>query len=48
VAVIALFAIQIALRKEVQHDPDEQRALEEERRREMEHEREPVLAGAKD
>ena len=45
-AVGALFAVQIALRKEVEHDPDEQRELEAEREREAE--REPVLAGAKE
>jgi uncharacterized protein len=48
VAVAALFAVQIALRKEVEHDPDEQRELEAEREREAELKREPVLAGAKE
>jgi uncharacterized membrane protein YfcA len=48
VAVAALFAIQIALRKEVEHDPEEQAELEAEREREEEQRREPVLAGAKD
>ncbi|MFL5907399.1 MAG: sulfite exporter TauE/SafE family protein [Solirubrobacterales bacterium] len=48
VAVAALFAVQIALRKEVEHDPDEQRELEEERRRQAESEREPALAGVED
>jgi uncharacterized protein len=48
VAVAALFAIQIALRKEVEHDPEEQRELEEERKREAERRREPVLAGVED
>jgi uncharacterized membrane protein YfcA len=47
-AVIALFAIQLGLRKEVEHDPEEMRELEEERRREEEREREPVLAGVED
>jgi uncharacterized protein len=48
VAVAALFAIQIALRKEVEHDPEEQHELEEELREQAEREREPVLAGTKD
>jgi hypothetical protein len=50
VAVVALFAVQIALRKEVQHDPEEQRELEEEHERELEAEekREPVLAAVED
>ena len=49
-AVIALFAIQIALQREVRHDPEEERELEEARRREAEaeREREPALVGAKD
>jgi uncharacterized protein len=47
-AVVALFAIQLGLRKEVEHDPEEMRELEAERRREEEHERQPVLAGAED
>jgi hypothetical protein len=48
VAVAALFAVQIALRKEVEHDPDEERELEEEREREAELKREPVLAAVED
>ena len=48
IAVIALFAIQIALQREVQHDPEEERELEDAERREAEPEREPVLVGAKD
>jgi uncharacterized protein len=50
VAVTALFAIQIALRKEVEEDPEEQRELELERQRELEkeREREPALAGSGD
>jgi uncharacterized membrane protein YfcA len=48
VAVAALFAVQIALRKEVEHDPDEQRELEAEREREAERQREPVLAGVEE
>jgi uncharacterized membrane protein YfcA len=49
-AVAALFAIQIALQKEVEHDPDEQRELQEARlaEGEAEPEREPALAGIKD
>jgi uncharacterized membrane protein YfcA len=47
-AVIALFAIQLGLRKEVEHDPEEMRELEAERQREAEEEREPVLAGVED
>jgi uncharacterized membrane protein YfcA len=47
-AVIALFAIQLGLRKEVEHDPEEMRELEAERQREAEQEREPVLAGVED
>jgi uncharacterized membrane protein YfcA len=47
-AVIALFAVQLGLRKEVEHDPAEMRELEEERQREAEREREPVLAGVED
>jgi uncharacterized protein len=54
VAVTALFAVQIALRKEVEHDPEEQ--LELERNAELEGElaktaqtpREPVTAAAED
>ncbi len=47
IAVTALFAIQIGLRKEVEHDPEEQRELERERQRDLEEERErePALAG---
>jgi uncharacterized membrane protein YfcA len=47
-AVAALFAVQIALRKEVEQDPEEQRELEAEREHELEAERarEPVLAAA--
>jgi uncharacterized membrane protein YfcA len=48
VAVAALFAVQIALRKEVEHDPDEERELEAEREREAELKREPVLAAVED
>jgi uncharacterized membrane protein YfcA len=48
IAVGVLFAIQIALRKEVEHDPEEQRELEAARRREAEHQREPALAGVED
>ena len=48
VAVAALFAVQIALRKEVEHDPAEQRELEAEREQEAERSREPVLAGVED
>jgi uncharacterized membrane protein YfcA len=48
VAVVALFAVQIALRTEVEHDPEEMRELEAERAREAEQEREPVLAGVKE
>jgi len=48
VAVATLFAVQIALRKEVEHDPEELRELEEEREREDAREREPVLAGVKE
>jgi uncharacterized protein len=48
VAVAALFAVQIALRKEVEHDPEEQRELEAEREEEAEGEQEPVLAGVED
>jgi uncharacterized membrane protein YfcA len=48
IGVAALFAVQLALRKEVEHDPEEQRELEEEREREEERDREPALAGAKD
>jgi hypothetical protein len=48
VAVAALFAVQIALRKEVEHDPEEMRELEAERAREAEQGREPVLAGVKE
>src|SRR4051812_8809292 len=48
VAVAALFAVQIALRKEVEHDPAEQRELEADREQEEERSREPVLAGVKD
>jgi uncharacterized membrane protein YfcA len=47
-AVAALFAVQIALRKEVEHDPEEQRELEAEREREAERAREPVLAGVEE
>jgi hypothetical protein len=47
-AVIALFAILLGLRKEVEHDPEEMRELEAERQREAEEEREPVLAGVED
>jgi uncharacterized membrane protein YfcA len=47
-AVAALFAVQIALRREVEHDPEERRELEEEREREAEQEGEPALVGAKD
>jgi uncharacterized protein len=49
-AVAALFAIQIALQKEVEHDPDEQRELQEARlaEGEAEPERQPALAGIKD
>jgi hypothetical protein len=47
-AVAALFAVQMALRKEVEHDPEEQRELEEERERLAEAEREPALVGAED
>ena len=48
VAVAALFAVQIALRKEVEHDPAEQRELEAEREQEAERSSEPVLAGVED
>ena len=50
VAVTALFAIQIALRKEVEHDPEEQRELESEREAEQQAERarEPLLAAVED
>jgi hypothetical protein len=48
IGVAVLFAIQLALRKEVEHDPEEQRELEAEREREAEQEREPVLAGVED
>jgi uncharacterized membrane protein YfcA len=48
IAVGVLFAIQIALRREVEHDPEEQRELEAARRREAEHQREPALAGVED
>jgi hypothetical protein len=47
-AVVALFAIQIALRKEVELDPEEQRELAELKEQEAEHEREPVLVGVKE
>jgi uncharacterized membrane protein YfcA len=47
-AVAALFAVQLALRREVEHDPEEQRELEEERERLAEAEREPALVGAED
>ena len=45
-----LFAVQIALRREVEHDPDEQRELAAEREQELEAERrrEPVLAAVDD
>ena len=50
VAVVALFAVQIGLRKEVQDDPEEQRELEEEHEGELEadEKREPVLAAVED
>jgi uncharacterized protein len=50
IAVTALFAIQIGLRKEVEEDPEEQRELEHERRRALqeEQERQPALAGSRD
>jgi uncharacterized membrane protein YfcA len=48
IAVAVLFAIQIALRREVEHDPEEQRELEAERRREEESKRQPALAGVED
>jgi uncharacterized membrane protein YfcA len=50
IAVVALFAVQIALRKEVEQDPEEQAELEAEREREAEDRaaREPVLAAVKD
>jgi hypothetical protein len=50
VAVIAHFAVQIALRKEVEQDPEEQRELAAEQEQELEAERtrEPVLAAVDD
>jgi uncharacterized protein len=48
IAVAVLFAIQLALRREVEHDPEEQRELEAERQREAERKREPALAGVDD
>ena len=50
VGIVALFAIQIALRKEVEHDPDEQAELERlERLAQRAKARgEPVPAAAKD
>src|SRR5436190_9327850 len=47
-AVTALFAVQIALRKEVEQDPEEQRELEKERREDAEPERRHALAGVED
>ena len=40
--------MQIRFRKEVEHDPGEQRELEAEREEEAERSREPVLAGVED
>ena len=49
VAIVALFAVQIGLRKEVQHDPEEQRELEETTASaRLRSEREPVLAAVED
>ena len=53
-AIVALFAVQMALRKEVQHDPEEQAELERDARIERElaaraqARREPAAAGIKD
>jgi hypothetical protein len=54
IGVTALFAVQIALRKEVEHDPEEQRELERDARLERElaaraqARREPATAAAKE
>src|SRR5262249_18327318 len=48
IAVTALFAIQIALRREVGQDREEQGELEREQGREQGREPEPVLAGVKE
>jgi uncharacterized membrane protein YfcA len=48
IAVAILFAVQLALRREVEHDPEEQRELEAARKREADRQRELALASVED
>jgi uncharacterized protein len=47
-AIVALFAVQVLLRREVEGDPEEQRELERQRQQELESGQPPALAGAED